>query len=122
MKFFKDIVIILILFFISLLILVYKFLISGDLPVIITIPEFFCFLLVILMYTTVQYLYIVKSNLKIINLIFLLITAIIWFFILKNSLTTDYFFCNIFCNLIGFFSIFFLSVYSILKIMEEIKK
>lgn len=87
-----DIFISFILFIWGILNWIYATRITSDVKVFSSLKEVIIYIVVIILYLIIQVFYINKSKIHIINILLLSLPTIIWFIILKNSLSIDGFF------------------------------
>ena len=87
-----DIYISFILFIWGILNWIYATRITSDVKVFSSLKEVIIYIVVIILYLIIQVFYINKSKIHIINILLLSLPTIIWFIILKNSLSIDGFF------------------------------
>lgn len=87
-----DIFISFILFIWGILNWIYATRITSDVKVFSSLKEVIIHIVVIILYLIIQVFYINKSKIHIINILLLSLPTIIWFIILKNSLSIDGFF------------------------------
>ncbi|MBM7836326.1 hypothetical protein [Clostridium sardiniense] len=92
MRKFIDISISFVLFIWSCLNWLYATRITSDIKVFYSLKEIIIYMLIIILYLTIQVFYINKSRLHFFNILLLSLPTIIWFVILKNSLSIDGFF------------------------------
>ena len=71
---------------------IYATRITSDVKVFSSLKEVIIYIVVIILYLIIQVFYINKSKIHIINILLLSLPTIIWFIILKNSLSIDGFF------------------------------
>lgn len=71
---------------------IYATRITGDIQAFYSLKEVIIYIVVLILYLIIQVFYINKSNINILNVLLLSVTTIIWFIILKNSLSIDGFF------------------------------
>lgn len=71
---------------------IYATRITGDIQAFYSLKEVIIYIVVLILYLIIQVFYINKSNINILNVLLLSVPTIIWFIILKNSLSIDGFF------------------------------
>ena len=105
----KDFFICLGLFIFGVLILGYKMIISGDIPVESSFIELAGLFISILIYIILQYFYVkkIKSNLVLLNSILLIILLVFWLINLITAITYNYHKYDTISDIIGCISIIF---------------
>lgn len=111
----KDLLICLGLFIFGFLIWLYKMILASDIPVNITIKELIGLLIVIFIYTTLQYFYLKKfnSNLFLLNLLFTIILLLLWCENLVTALIYNYHIYDTISDIIGLVSVLIIIIIGI---------
>lgn len=87
-----DIFISFMLFILGILNWIYVTRITSDIKTFYSLKEVIIYIIVTILYLIIQCFYINKSKIHILNTLLLSLITIIWFVILKNSLSIDGFF------------------------------
>ncbi len=95
---------------------------SGDIPVNISLGEFKDFIIIILICTSSEILYIRKSQLNLLNIVLLSLPTVLWFITLQHSLKYQFNKYDTISDIIGFFSMIIILLYSLYKIIIKYKK
>lgn len=103
----KEVLVSIGLFVIGILIWGYKMLISSDIPVSISLKQLIGLIITICIYTIFEYFYVKKlrSNLFILNLVFLAILFILWFGNFATAFAYNYHLYDTISDIVGFISI-----------------